>query len=248
MLKRFLLLLLLSGTALTGQAQDPGISSASSNWVKVKISPETPHPNPLPTPVAFRETFTNNLHAWRQGIQGDYTYSIDNGSYTIHRSRHETKRFAYSYISLPENINLNKADSFTVQVDIAGKPGTIPEGGLLIGMLDSLNYCQIRLTDQGQLVIGMVIDGKVSSRYFPGGISSPQHSVKLESNTLAVRRIGNTMHVFINKQEVTTSPFPFRYFMGNHIGVMTGGDGISFRNLLVRLRAPALSKTTLVSN
>lgn len=242
-MKRFLFLLLALGLSFQGFSQENTIQSATSAWVKVSIK-AIPLRKPIPTiPIAFRETFDANIHSWREGVHGDYSYKIADHNYSIQRNRGDSKRTAYSYIPLPEEINLNKCDTFSVQVEIVGKPGTIPEGGLLLGMLDSLNYCQVRITDQRQVVVSMIIEGKVANRYFPGGTSSPQRSIQLEHNTLLVRRRDHKLHIYVNRQEISTSPFTFRYFRGNSIGLLTSGDAISFRNLLVRAR-PATDQTS----
>lgn len=232
---RFLFLLLGLGLSLDGFTQENSIQSATSSWVKVTIKAISPRKIP-PVPIAFRESFDTNKRFWREGSYGDYTYEIANNNYFIRRNRVDSKRTAFSFIKLPEDINLNKADTFTVQLEIVGKPGTIPEGGLLLGMQDSLNYCQVRITDQRQVIVNMIIEGKVANRYFPGGISSPQRSILPERNILTVRRFDSKLHIYINRQEISTSPFTFRYFRGNSIGILTSGDAISFRNLLVRAR------------
>ena len=235
-MKRYLFLVVALSLSHDGFTQENTIQSATSAWVKVSIKAIPLRKTAPPIPIAFRETFDTNIHAWREGVHGDYSYLIANHNYSIQRNRVDSKRTAYSFIPLPEEINLNKCDTFSVQVEIVGKPGTIPEGGLLLGMLDSLNYCQVRITDQRQVVVSMIIEGKVANRYFPGGTSSPQRSIQTEHNTLLARRIDNKLHIYVNRQEVSTSPFTFRYFRGNGIGLLTSGDSIAFRNLLVRAR------------
>ena len=201
---RYLFLLLGLGLSFDGFTQENSIQSATSSWVKVTIKAIPPRKT-LPVPIAFRESFDTNKRFWREGRHGDYTYEIANNNYSIRRNRVDSKRTAFSFIKLPEDINLNKADTFTIQVEITGKPGTIPEGGLLLGMQDSLNYCQVRITDQRQVIVNMIIEGKVANRYFPGGTSPPQQSILPEHNTLTVRRFDSRLHIYVNRREISNS-------------------------------------------
>ncbi len=238
--------------------------SASSDWVSVSLKP-TPRLRPATAmaagaspagantepPLAPRYTppttnangyrpaftgdFVTNRNGWVAGNRGDYNYQIGLGKYSIRKRNQTTKWAAFSHVALPSEINLNIAETFTIKVDVAADSGRIPTGGLLFGVLDSLNYCAFSLNSQGEIAIARVSNGKTLDDYMPGDYFKPGVLLEQNRNRLTIRREGDELHFYINDREVRSSPYPFRKFSGNGVGLTTTGYWTSFQKLSVTL-------------
>jgi hypothetical protein len=117
---------------------------------------------------AFTGDFATNRNGWKAGNYGDYNYQIGMGRYSIRKRSTTTQQVAFSAVELPTDINLNRADLFTIKVDVLADSGQVPTGGLVFGVKDSLNYSAFMLNGKGEVSIIRVANGKTFSDYMPG--------------------------------------------------------------------------------
>ena len=243
-------LALISGSSFAqsaGRRPKTAIFSASSEWTKVTFKP-TPRlsanrvessSSSSGTDGGFQPAFTGdfatNRNGWKAGIQGDYYYQIGMGRYSIRKRNVNTQQVALSSVALPTNINLNRADFFTIKVDVMADSGRVPTGGVLFGVLDSLNYCAFRLNSKGEASIIRVANGETFSDYMPGDFFAPGVPVDKNRNRLSIRRKGDALHFYVNEREVRSSPYPFKMLSGNGIGLTSSAYWTSFQKLSVTL-------------
>ncbi|GAB3908396.1 hypothetical protein GCM10028803_43940 [Larkinella knui] len=227
---RFALILgILFGLLHESQAQ-VGVYSASGSWVHVKIKAKTPG---TATNRSFTEDFSDNRNRWLIGRRGAYAFDMSQNTYRIYKQASDSPASAFSYISIPTALNLNKVDTFMVQVELAGPSGIIPDAGLLIGVKDSLNYCHFRINNKNQVSVKYVINGLSYTIYMRGDYVPAGIPLSATKNTLTVRRKGEQIHFYLNGREIPTSPYQFRQYQGNGIGFVSTTDGTTFRNLTV---------------
>ncbi|GAB4019812.1 hypothetical protein EXU85_25220 [Spirosoma sp. KCTC 42546] len=184
---------------------------------------------------AFTGDFATNRNGWKAGNHGDYNYQIGMGRYSIRKRNTNTQQVAFSAVELPTDINLNRADLFTIKVDVLADSGQVPTGGVLFGVKDSLNYSAFMLNVKGEVSIIRVANGKTFSDYMPGDYFLPGVSVEKNRNRLMIQRKGETLRFYINAQEIRTSPYAFKMLPGNGIGLAASGYWTSFQKLSVVL-------------
>ncbi|ADB39320.1 hypothetical protein [Spirosoma linguale] len=184
---------------------------------------------------AFTGDFATNRNGWRAGNQGDYYYQIGLGQYSIRRRIANTQQLSFSAVELPNEINLNAADLYTIKVDMLADSGQVPAGGLLFGVRDSLNYNAFLLNAKGEVAVVRVADGRTFSDYMPADFLAPGVSVEKNRNRLTVQRRGNALHFYINAQEIRSSPYPVRLLAGNGIGFTSSAYWTAFQKLTVTL-------------
>lgn len=222
--------------------------SASSGWQHITLKPAIP---PTRTgsinsrePTAstgssteFRPAFTGdfvtNRNHWQAGNRGDYSYQIGLGSYSIRKRNVRTEKTASSFVPLPPEINLNRAEVFTIKLDVLADSGQVATGGLLFGVKDSLNYCAFTTNASGDISIKRVANGETFADYMPGEFFRPGVPVDKNRNRLMVKRRGEYLYFYVNDQEVRTSPYLFRMLPGNSIGLTSSGYWTSFQKLNV---------------
>ncbi|MGA0559178.1 hypothetical protein ACO2Q8_21145 [Larkinella sp. VNQ87] len=217
----------------TAQAQ-VGVYSASSAWVPVKIKSKKTAPT---ASREFHDDFSDNRNRWRIGQRGAYSFDIARNSYRVHKQAASATNSAFSFIPLPTSLNLNKVDTFMVQVDVAGPTGIIPDAGLLVGVKDSLNYCHFRINNKNQVSVKYVINGLSYTIYMRGEYVPAGIPLSTARNTLTVRKKGDQIHFYLNGREIPTSPYQFRQYQGNGIGFVSTTDGTTFQNLTVTASA-----------
>ncbi|GAB3315797.1 hypothetical protein GCM10027299_05240 [Larkinella ripae] len=216
---------------LIGEIQaQVGVYSASSPWVYVKIKPKNAA---SATTRQFTDDFSDNHNRWRIGQRGAYSFDLHQNSYRIRKQASNTQTAAFSFIPVPTAINLNKVDTFMVQVDIAGPTGIIPDAGLLVGVKDSLNYCHFRINNKNQVSVKYVINGLSYTIYMRGEYVPAGIPLSATKNTLTVRKKGDQIHFYLNGREIPTSPYQFRLYQGNGVGFVSTTDGTLFKNLIV---------------
>ncbi|AKD56454.1 hypothetical protein [Spirosoma radiotolerans] len=184
---------------------------------------------------AFAGDFATNRNGWKAGTKGDYYYQIGLGRYSIRKRNTNTQQIAFSAVELPRDINLNNADFFTIKVDVLADSGRIPTGGVLFGVVDSLNYNAFTLNEKGEVAVVRVSNGKTVSDYMPADFFSPGVSVEKNRNRLSIQRKGEELHFYVNAQEIRSSPYPFKLLAGNGIGLTSSGYWTSFQKLTVTL-------------
>lgn len=184
---------------------------------------------------AFTGDFATNRNGWRAGIRGDYYYQIGLGQYSIRKRVASTQQLAFSAVELPNEINLNAADLYTIKVDVLADSGQVPAGGLLFGVRDSLNYNAFTLNAKGEVAVVRIVNGQAFSEYMPADFISPGVSVEKNRNRLTIQRRGNALHFYINAQEIRSSPYPFKVFAGNGIGLTSSAYWTAFQKLTVTL-------------
>lgn len=194
---------------------------------------------PFPKEVGYRPAFTGdfatNRNGWRAGNKGDYNYQVGLGKYNIRKRNENTTKPAFSYVSLPTEINLNIAETFTIKVDVLADSGQVPTGGILFGVADSLNYCSFSLNSLGEVSIMRVVNGETFGDYMPGDYFKAGVPLEKNRDRLMIRRIGDALHFYINEWEVRSSPYPFRMLSGTGIGLTTTAYWTSFQKLTVTL-------------
>lgn len=192
-------------------------------------------PNEVGYRPAFTGDFATNRNGWKAGNKGDYNYQVGLGKYNIRKRNENTTKAAFSYVPLPTEINLNIAETFTIKVDVLADSGQVPTGGILFGVADSLNYSAFSLNSLGEISIIRVANGETFGDYMPGDYFKAGVPLEKNRDRLMIRRIGDSLHFYINEWEVRSSPYPFRMFSGNSIGLTTTGYWTSFQKLTVTL-------------
>ncbi|AUD00588.1 hypothetical protein [Spirosoma pollinicola] len=184
---------------------------------------------------AFTGDFATNRNGWKAGIKGDYYFQIGLGRYSIRKRNTNTTQVALSTVELPADINLNRAEVFTIKVDVLADSGQVPSGGIVFGIKDSLNYNAFTLNAKGEVSIIRVANGSTFGDYMPGDFFSPGVSVEKNRDRLSIQRRGDELHFYVNAVEIRSSPYPFKMFAGNGIGLMASGYWTSFQKLTVTL-------------
>lgn len=189
---------------------------------------------------SFLETFADNRNGWLTGRRNGFDLEIaDDNSYYIRSQRsggsQSLARPGRSYIKLPETLNLNRADTFTVSVEMVMPPGVSPDAGLLIGVKDTSNYCQFRLLDKNKVALYTRINGVSQPNYMTGKPTLAKVSIDGKRNTLTIRRTGEQLHFYINGREVEDSPHPYRPFRGNGVGFISYANAVKFQYLTVQV-------------
>jgi hypothetical protein len=246
----------------TGQRIKSTTYSASSDWQKVVLkstllpttqlrranisTPSTPTENVDFRP-AFTGDFATNRNGWKAGNQGDYYYQIGMGRYSIRKRNANTRQAAFSTVELPTTIDLNLADVFTIKVDMLADSGQVPSGGILFGVLDSLNYCAFTMNGKGEVSIIRVANGQTFSDYMTGDYFSPGVLVEKNRDRLMIERRGQGLHFYINAQEIRSSPYQFKMLSGNGIGVTSSGYWTSFQKLGVTIGPGSGTHTSITA-
>ncbi|GAB3996215.1 hypothetical protein GCM10028807_38450 [Spirosoma daeguense] len=272
----FLLLLITSSVAQnSGRRGRSSVYSASGEWQKVTLQPNTSASSSQPvnstvTPsrqatnsasqpaeptattsrtesrpstttesssAGFRPAFTGdfvtNRNGWKAGNKGDYNYQIGMGRYSVRKRKANSRQVAFSFVPLPNEINLNRDETFTIKVDVLADSGRVPTGGLLFGVKDSLNFCAFTLNSKGEVSIIRVIKGEAFGDYMPGDFFAPGVPVDKNRDRLTIRRSQDALSFYVNEQEVRSSPYPFKSLPGNGIGVITDASWTTFQKLTV---------------
>ncbi|CCH54177.1 hypothetical protein BN8_03322 [Fibrisoma limi BUZ 3] len=224
-------------TATTPPVARPRPDTATAPAVARRPTTTTPTRTVTAAPNAllFRESFESNNNLWLVGRRNGYEFEIAKGGYYIRKALPPSPKPAQCYIKLPQSVNLNKAASFTVTVDMVVPPGVKPDAGLLIGVKDAENNCQFRIVGTNQVSIKTVVNGTSFAQYMPGKLTDPKVPVDPVQNTLTVRKAGDKLHFYINGREVENSPHDFRLFNGNGIGFISASTTVKFLNLQVQL-------------
>ena len=221
----------------------PADIPAETKPSKKKAPPsETPVPPARPTVAAtakpamksFLETFADNRNGWLTGRRNGYSLEIAKDSYYMRREK-EVPRPGRSYIKLPDELNLNKADTFTVSVEMVIPEGIEPDGGLLIGVKDTSNYCQFRLLSTSKVALYTRVNGVAQANYMTGKPTAAKVPISGLRNTLTIRRTGDQLHFYINGKEVEDSPHPYRPFKGNGVGFISFTNATKFQYLTVQM-------------
>ncbi|AQG78310.1 hypothetical protein [Spirosoma montaniterrae] len=183
--------------------------------------------------LTFTDNFTNNKHRWLQGKRKGYEFEIARSSFYIRRTAEAIQSVGRCYVDLPASMDLNKAQSFTISVEMSSPPGESPEGGLLLGVQDVDNLTQFMLAGQKEVIIKSTRDGSTFAAYMPGKKTPIGFPAKMDRNVLTVIKEQEKLHFYLNDQEIETSPYDFRKFRGNGVGFIAGQTAVKFQNLQV---------------
>jgi len=220
--------------ALTGapaQAQSESVVQSSSSWVPVTVkSTASPTPQKGDTQV-FSDVFSRNVHGWPTGERGGYVHELGSGRYRMAR-RPGGAGAALVFVPLPAGMNLNEASRFSVQVEIYGTEKVIPEGGLLIGVLDSLNYTSLQITARRQAIPKTLVNNTTFANYLPGKPADMSGLVQTGFNLLRIEKTNQSLRFLVNGSQVGPN-VPFRQVPGHGVGLLVTGPEAVFRNLLV---------------
>ncbi|TAE26835.1 MAG: hypothetical protein EAZ91_16860 [Cytophagales bacterium] len=230
---KMLLLYFLSLFPLVLRGQQRPVESATSDWLAIETGAVLPFRTP--SGPSFSESFTEeNPNGWPTGLRAGFTYTLKPIGYQLERRSADTSRAARAWVTLSNRLNLNKIDTFLIQIDLLPQTDTYPAGGLLFGVADSLNYSQIRLIGPNRVLVQQVVNGKPDVTFVSAHLARATVALRSGRNRIAVWRRGRQLHVFVNEKELPTSPFAFRPLRGNGVGVLMTGNWLSFRNLSVR--------------
>ncbi|MBO0935013.1 hypothetical protein J2I47_00500 [Fibrella sp. HMF5335] len=185
--------------------------------------------------TSFLETFADNHNGWLVGKRNGFVLEVAKDSYYIRKEKPALTRPGRSYIKLPNDLNLNKADTFTVSVEMVVPVGSQPDGGLLIGVKDTNNYCQFRLIGTQKVSLYTRVNGTAMASYMPGKPTNAKVPIDPVRNTLTIRRTGDDLHFYVNGKEVEDSPHPYRNFKGNSVGFISFTDATKFQYLTVQV-------------
>lgn len=186
-------------------------------------------------PRTFLETFADNRNGWLTGKRNGFDLEVAKDSYYIRKQKESTTRPGRSYIKLPDELNLNKADTFTVSVEMVIPPNIEPDGGLLIGVKDTSNYCQFRVIGTSKVALYSRVNGVAQANYMMGKPTAAKVTILPTRNTLTIRRTGDELHFYVNGKEVEDSPHPYRPFKGNGVGFISFAEAIKFQYLTVQI-------------
>jgi hypothetical protein len=183
----------------------------------------------------FLESFSDNRNGWLTGKRNGFELEVAKDSYHIRRLKASNSRPGRTYIKLPSAINLNQADTFTVSVEMVIPPNTEIDGGLLIGVKDTSNYCQFRVISTSKVALYTRVNGVAQANYMMGKPTVAKVPISTTRNTLTIRRTGEQLHFYINGKEVEDSPHPFRPFKGNGVGFISFTEAVKFQYLTVQM-------------
>ncbi|MEZ0482989.1 hypothetical protein [Fibrella aquatica] len=188
-----------------------------------------------PVTRTFLEPFTDNRNGWLTGKRNGFDLEIAKDSYYIRKQSDAISRPGRSYIKLPDDVNLNKADTFTVSVEMVIPPTIEADGGLLIGVKDTSNYCQFRVIGTSKVALYTRVNGVAQANYMMGKPTAAKVAISPTRNTLTIRRTGDQLHFYVNGKEVEDSPHPYRPFKGNGVGFVSFAEAVKFQYLTVQL-------------
>ncbi|MEZ0542990.1 hypothetical protein [Fibrella arboris] len=187
-----------------------------------------------PAVRTFLETFADNHNGWLTGKRNGFDLEIAKDSYYIRKQKSDN-RPGRTYIKLPDDLNLNRADTFTVSVEMIIPPTVEADGGLLIGVKDTSNYCQFRVIGTSKVALYTRVNGVAQPNYMMGKPTAAKVAISSTRNTLTIRRTGEQLHFFLNGKEVEDSPHPYRPFKGNGVGFINFAEAVKFQYLTVQL-------------
>ncbi len=185
--------------------------------------------------TSFLETFADNHNGWLVGKRRGFVLEVAKDSYYIRKEDPSVTRPGRSYIKLPDDLNLNKADTFTVSVEMVVPANVQPDGGLLIGVKDTSNYCQFRLIGTSKVSLYTRVNGTAMATYMPGKPTNAKVPIDAVRNTLTIRRTGDELHFYVNGKEVEDSPHVFKNFKGNGVGFISFTEATKFQYLTVQV-------------
>lgn len=235
----------LSGPIL---AQEARILSATSEPTDIRIKKPERKPEPTtaetvrpeskpetPKTLTFVENFATNRLGWREGDLGDYSYDLAGGKYRIRKRFPKSVQSAYTMIMLPPSFDLNKAESFTIQVDVSSDPGIVPTAGLMFGAKNSQNAYFFLYNEKGEASVRRVLDGRVSPTFMSGKFLPSGVPVNTGNNTIKIRKSQNKLYFYINDKEIVSGSYPFQPFPGNGVGLASYAPWAVFQNLRVEV-------------
>ncbi|GAB3695191.1 hypothetical protein GCM10027592_16970 [Spirosoma flavus] len=239
-------------------------ASSGNNWSPAPVNPSNNSPsqtsNPASQPAesvvrteprpatttsssgyrpAFTGDFVTNRNGWKAGNKGDYNYQIGMGRYSIRKRRANTRQVAFSYVSLPNDISLNRDEAYTIKVDVMADSGRVPTGGVLFGVKDSLNFCAFTLNGKGEVSVIRVTNGEAYGDYMSGDFFAPGVPVDKNRDRLTIRRSKEALSFYVNEQEVRGSPYAFKTLPGNGVGLITDASWTTFQKLTVTVGGTA---------
>ena len=224
---------------VTTNTMKPVVADSSAKTT-INTAPSAPIESPVKSTksvrsavATFSDSFERNNHGWFTGIRKGYEFEINNESYYIRRLPDAKQEAGRCYVDLPANINLTKAESFTISVEMTAAPDEVPTGGILFGVQDVNNMMQFSVADQNNVIIKSLAKGRTSSSYMSGQQTASGVPINKDTNLLTVSKQQNKLYFYINGQEIADSPQEFRPFKGNSIGFITGSSTMKFKNLLV---------------
>ncbi|WP_375447175.1 hypothetical protein [uncultured Fibrella sp.] len=223
---------------ITTTASKTSVASTDVKATSKKPASTIPTRSTNPTKTAtrtFLETFADNRNGWLTGKRNGFDLEIAKDSYYVRKQKETTSRPGRSYIKLPDEFNLNKADTFTVSVEMVIPPNVEADGGLLIGVKDTSNYCQFRLIGTSKVALYTRVNGVAQASYMMGKPTSAKVAISPTRNTLTIRRTGEQLHFYINGNEVEDSPHPYRPFKGTGIGFINFAEAVKFQYLTIQL-------------
>ncbi len=232
-----------SSLSVSAPAPTPPVSTTSAT---VSV-PTTPQPvaaastsaatrTDAPAKLTFAERFDDNHNFWSDGTIDGYTYELAPfyNSYFIRREAGKrSSKPGLTFVALPADIDLNRAESFTLSVDIIVPKDSPFDGGLMFGALNDKNYCHFQLRGEKEASIKWVVNGGNMASYMPGTYLPTGKLIQPLRNTLRVVKEKDQLHFFINDRELQESPYDFRQFRGNKVGFISSGDAVKFQNLTV---------------
>ena len=219
-------------TSKTVAAATPTKPAETSPVTAAPVRPKTAPAKPVTR--AFLETFTDNTNGWLISKRNGFDLEIAKDSYYIRKQDDKNVRPGRSYIKLPNELNLNKIDTFTISVEMVIPPNAEPDGGLLIGVKDTSNYCQFRIIGTSKVALYTCVNGMAKANYVAGKPTVAKVPISTTRNTLTIRRMGAQLHFYINGKEVEDSPHPYQPFKGNGIGFISFAEAVKFQYLTVQ--------------
>lgn len=224
--------------SVSATASKTSVASTDAKVTPAKPAAAAPTRSTNPTKTvtrSFLETFADNHNGWLIGKRNGFDLEIAKDSYYIRKQKETVSRPGRSYIKLPDDFNLNKADTFTVSVEMVIPPNVEADGGLLIGVKDTSNYCQFRLIGSSKVALYTRVNGVAQANYMMGKPTAAKVAISPTRNTLTIRRTGEQLHFYINGNEVEDSPHPFRNFKGTGIGFINFAEAVKFQYLTIQL-------------
>ncbi len=158
----------------------------------------------------YYDGFRDNTKGWTTKNTSDVSYSIRNGYYEFEHLREDGSWWSSN------RVNVDESRDFMIETSIQRISGSEGYGyGLVWGRLNGSNQYEFALSSNGYYRIAKSEDGDWEA-INAWTTSKAVKKNTYTSNKITLKKIGNTMHFYVNDTYLTSEPYA--KFFGSYIG------------------------------